>query len=332
MIAGSAALLLAGCGNAGTTLDTNAFRETKSSRSDNALAFLPTVKLGILGEYATREPTCMEKLAANGAVFIPVPDVSTPHGCGFKNAVIIISVGSVRLTGPAVMQCQVALKFSRWVSKDVQPAARSMLGMSVARIKVSDHYNCRLKGGRKLVQKKGRRIRKPARRRMSQHAFANAVDVSRIWLADGRESHVMLDWHGPMRSAKVRKGVLKLAAETTDDLKKGLMVAFWRTVARRACGRFTKVLTPEYNWLHRHHIHMDTSPGKRCTLDGTAAGGKVKKRWRGRKKVRSRRYARRSQARRRYVKSSRRLRLKRRSGARKVYYKVRRKRRVRRRR
>ena len=239
-------------------------------------------KLAFLQYFNAAEPSCLQQLRHSAAVYISLPDLRTPHGCGYKNAVLVLMVGNTSLTSPTILQCKTALHLTRWVTRDVQPAAQTLLGTTVSKIKVSDHYSCRLKGGRRLVEKPGRRVHKPARSRMSQHAFANAVDVSRIWFANGQESRVMLDWHGPMRSARVQKGVLKMPAKTEKQVRQGVLVAFWRTVAKRACGRFTKVLTPEYNWMHRHHIHLDLSPGKRCTLDGTVAGGhryKRSRRW-----------------------------------------------------
>ncbi len=255
-----------------------------------------TPKLAFLEYFNAAKPTCMAQLQHSSAVFIPLPNLQTRHGCGYKDAVLVLMVGSVRLSRPTILQCKTALRLSRWVTHDVQPAAQTLLGTTVKKIKISDHYSCRLKGGRKLVEKPGRKVWRPATRRMSQHAFANAVDISRIWFANGHESRVMMDWHGPMRSARVRKGVLKMPAKTEAQVRQGVLVAFWRTVARRACGRFTKVLTPEYNWMHRHHIHLDLSPGKRCTLDGTVAGGRryASRRWSKGKRRYSRAHHRRS--------------------------------------
>ena len=275
-----------------------------------------TPKFAFLQYFSGAAPSCIQQLQHSSAFFIPLPDLRTPQGCGYKNAVLVLAIGNVGLTSPAILQCGAALKLTRWVTHDVQPAAQTLLGTSVSRIKVSDHYNCRLKGGRSLIpKKKTRRVRKPPRRRMSEHAFANAVDVSRMWFANGQESHVMLDWHGPMRNARVSRGVIKMKAKSEKDLRQGVLVAFWRTVAKRACGRFTKVLTPEFNWMHRHHIHMDLSPGKRCALDGTVAGVRRYTKRRSKKRYRRSRYA---------AGSWRRVRAKRyRKGRRAVYVRVR---------
>jgi hypothetical protein len=263
--AASAVALLAGC--------TGPAKQVAHAPLFSATLDASIPKLAFLQYFSSAAPNCMTQLQHSKAFFIPLPDIKTPQGCGYQNAVLVLAIGDVALTGPAILQCQAALRLTQWVTRDVQPAAQTLLGTRVKKIKVSDHYNCRLKGGRSLVPtKKRRRAYKPPRRRMSEHAFANAVDVSRMWFANDQESHVMLDWHGPMRGARVSNGVMKMKAESEEDLRQGVLVAFWRTVAKRACDRFTKVLTPEFNWMHRHHIHLDLSPGKRCALDGTVAG------------------------------------------------------------
>ena len=72
------------------------------------------------------------------------------------------------------------------VFEDCRGPAETLLGTTVTKIKVSDHYSCRLKGGRSLESgKHRRRAYRPARSRMSEHAFGNAVDVSRITFANG---------------------------------------------------------------------------------------------------------------------------------------------------
>lgn len=65
---------------------------------------------------------------------------------------------------------------------------------------------------------------------LSQHAFANALDIRAVRLADGRELDL------------TDRSVAKTLRER---------------VKERACGRFTTVLGPESDGFHESHIHLD---------------------------------------------------------------------------
>jgi hypothetical protein len=79
---------------------------------------------------------------------------------------------------------------------------------------------------------------------LSEHAFANAVDVSAFVLRDGRRVSVLNGWRG---SPKER--------------------AFLRRLHQSACKRFGTVLGPEYNAAHANHFHFDMAKSMR---NGTA--------------------------------------------------------------
>ncbi len=69
---------------------------------------------------------------------------------------------------------------------------------------------------------------------MSEHGHANAVDISRFYLADGREITVKRGWKG---SSGERR--------------------FLRAAHRGGCMFFTTVLGPRYNRAHHDHFHLD---------------------------------------------------------------------------
>ena len=75
----------------------------------------------------------------------------------------------------------------------------------------------------------------------SEHATANAVDISGFVLADGRRIVVDSGWNG------------------TDDERR-----FLRSVRAAACKRFRTVLSPDFNAAHQDHFHFDLGRGPFC--------------------------------------------------------------------
>ena len=77
--------------------------------------------------------------------------------------------------------------------------------------------------------------------RMSQHATANAIDISGFRLADGRSITLLRDWDGDTAKA-----------------------AFLREVRDGLCDWFNITLSPDYNRLHADHFHADMGPFLTC--------------------------------------------------------------------
>ena len=70
--------------------------------------------------------------------------------------------------------------------------------------------------------------------RLSEHGYANALDISRFTLESGEVITVKGGWYGTERER-----------------------GFLRTVHNGACENFTTVLGPNYDANHRDHFHMD---------------------------------------------------------------------------
>ena len=68
----------------------------------------------------------------------------------------------------------------------------------------------------------------------SEHATANALDVSGFVLADGRRISVLRDWFGGDEKA-----------------------LFLKRVRDGACELFSTTLSPDYNAAHADHLHLD---------------------------------------------------------------------------
>jgi hypothetical protein len=75
------------------------------------------------------------------------------------------------------------VKLHEWVEKSLQPAARETFNAPVRRLVNASGYTCRNRYGSRAATAK-----------ISEHAFANALDVSAIILNDGRSIDVLSNW------------------------------------------------------------------------------------------------------------------------------------------
>ena len=127
-----------------------------------------------------------------------------------------------------VATCPLAVAWALFDSHVLQPSARRLLGQGVARVIDSGSYACR-------------NINHRVGGRRSEHATANAIDVSAFVLADGTRITVAQDWRG---------GSVK--------------AAFLRDVRTGACRFFDVVLGPDFNDQHRDHFHLDMGRFRAC--------------------------------------------------------------------
>ena len=150
-------------------------------------------------------------------------------GCGWSSAVHVVSSSGVTLRGkpPWAMRCPLAAGAHIWLTS-ADHRARQILGTGLARMHHAGTYSCR-------------RMYNRSSGPMSQHAYANAWDVTGFELADGRVISVEKHWHAP-----------------------GPLRDFLRAVRNDACNVFRVVLGPEYNEQHRDHLHVDMGGGSRC--------------------------------------------------------------------
>jgi hypothetical protein len=193
---------------------------------------------------------CVRLLAPTGAEL----ELSKPirNGqCGTPAPVLLKRVADVELSPPAVVNCRVAAKVHKWVNESVQPKALETLGTRVERIITASAYMCRQRVG-------------SSAERLSEHSFANALDVSAFVTADGRSIDVLTGWGQTARDRQaqaagaVGSGDARPLRDITpsDDIRtKGS--PFLRSVHEGACGIFGTVLGPEANEAHRNHLHLD---------------------------------------------------------------------------
>lgn len=146
---------------------------------------------------------------------------------------------------------------------------RSNLGAKAARVSPYDIYDCRLvlslDDFARVLSKHGvvevvhlsvwrpvsskTALKGPGRR----HTGALAIDAAIFKLADGKSLSVEKDFHGRIGARPCP------APEAASELRK---IACEANQARL----FNVLLTPDYNWAHRNHFHLEVTAGVKWTL------------------------------------------------------------------
>jgi hypothetical protein len=127
-----------------------------------------------------------------------------------------------KLNQEGTFTCPMVAAMDNWLEKIVQPAAMARFGQPVVEIRTMGTYSCRRMntGGGGSA-------------RMSEHAFANAIDIGGFRLADGSIVTILKGWNGGLEEQN-----------------------FLREVHAGACRNFATVLGPGVA-LHHDHLHFD---------------------------------------------------------------------------
>jgi hypothetical protein len=191
--------------------------------------------------------------------------------CGAPAPILVKSIGAdpaVAIEPPATMNCTMAAKLGAWLKNTVQPAAAT-LGSPVVKIYNASSYKCRNRYG-------------GTNTRISEHAFANALDVSEFVLASGERVTVLDNWRRPpptpqppplpdpkpKQEAEVtltKVKVEQMAPPVPPPVAKPPIEmsvaeresAFVHEIHDDACKTFNTVLGPDANEAHRNHFHLD---------------------------------------------------------------------------
>jgi hypothetical protein len=183
---------------------------------------------------------CIQTLRADGLALSPWPLAPTrlaggvtceaPEGVSIRRG-----ASGLRFQPPARVSCAFGLRLARFEAV-LQEEAKALLGSPVRTIVQLGTYNCRRMAAYPDL--------------VSEHSFANAIDVATLVLRNGRRVVVERDWVRADRPA------------TTAASR------FLRRLTRRLYDEqvFSVVLTPSYDQHHKNHLHLD---GAAYTVDGT---------------------------------------------------------------
>jgi hypothetical protein len=104
--------------------------------------------------------------------------------CGTPAPVLLRAVGTdpkVTINPPATLSCPMADVLGEWLRDTVQPEAKKLFGSNVVKIQNASSYVCRNRYGGETTP-------------LSEHALANALDVSEFVLATGERITILDDW------------------------------------------------------------------------------------------------------------------------------------------
>ena len=178
--------------------------------------------------YQAACPVVMDGRAI-GKISPPLQD----NSCGTQSPYVITGVKSlgrtITLSSPVIFNCSMATAFVEWVG-ELDKQVEIKTNSTLAKINVGTSYACR----RRNNEKTGK---------ISEHGFANALDLTGFELENGEQIELPTAWTDP---------------ETAQTLIK--------TAHKLACQNFTTVLGPDANPLHFDHLHLDMGcHGKTCT-------------------------------------------------------------------
>ncbi len=131
------------------------------------------------------------------------------------------------------VSCKLAAALHRWAADAVQPEAKARLHARIVGIATLSAYNCRARYG-------------DAGQRISQHAYANALDVSEFVTEKGERIAILDYWDAGDERA-----------------------AFLHAIHAGACGIFGTTLGPEANGSHKNHFHLDMKERRQPLCDFT---------------------------------------------------------------
>lgn len=179
--------------------------------------------------YQTACPALLE-----GRVIGEMLDPVAEGICGVRSPLSVTGVRvngqEIGFTAPVTTNCQMAGAIADWVGA-VDRYASAALDSPIAAVTTGTSLMCRNRYG-------------AADGFVSEHGFANALDVVGFTLENGQSIAVEADW-------------LPAAAPAGRLL---------RQAHGAACGRFTTVLGPEANAEHADHFHLDLGcHGQSCT-------------------------------------------------------------------
>lgn len=177
-------------------------------------------KIASLGDGPRR---CRAMLSQAGVPFEAAPARRPSPQCGYEDGIRPGGQSLDYRPSGLVTSCPVAAALHLLETRVVQPAAERHFGRPVAEVIHAGSYSCRRLYGR---EEGG----------FSEHATADAVDITGFRLEGGREVSVLQDWTGNDAEAQ-----------------------FLRDVRDNACRLFPTVLSPDYNQAHRDHFHLDVA-------------------------------------------------------------------------
>jgi len=127
--------------------------------------------------------------------------------CGDPAPISLSRLGNVTFTPAARINCGLLAPLDTWISKNLQRTAMRQLGARITTIEVMSDYSCRTALGR-------------IGKRLSQHAYLDALDIRGFITNKGDRVHVLDGWGATERDiAKAKAKEEKIKAAAVDAAK-----------------------------------------------------------------------------------------------------------------
>ncbi|MDK9355675.1 extensin family protein [Lelliottia sp. V106_10] len=139
--------------------------------------------------------------------------------CPLSDVVRVRNFGPVTLSSSFIASCPLALSSALFIQQQARPLTKTMMGSDLARVEHLGSFACR------------NIYHRPDARR-SEHASADALDISGFQLSDGQRVTVLSGWRN----------------EKTQPWLRALLSA--------SCDYYGNGLGPEYNAAHANHFHL----------------------------------------------------------------------------
>lgn len=162
-----------------------------------------------------------------------LPPIKDGEQCGAHSPLSLTAIGKdepLKFANTVTTNCAMAVTLAQW-SDEVAKAAKDVYGPAskISEIGTGSDYQCRKVNG-------------ASSGRVSEHAFANALDIMSFKFSDGSKTELESGWNG-------------------SDKDK----AFWRAVHSASCKLFMTVIGPDGDAAHRTNMHLDQGcHGKSC--------------------------------------------------------------------
>jgi hypothetical protein len=151
--------------------------------------------------------------------------------CGERSPLKLTAMGKdnpVKFAAPITTNCSMAGALANWVV-EAQKEAQKDFGAEIENITTGSDYQCR-------------KVNNGHKGRVSEHAFANAVDIVAFKFKNGKTTDLKSGWKG------------KPEEQT-----------FWRALHKASCERFMTVIGPDGDAAHQDNLHLDLGcHGKSC--------------------------------------------------------------------
>jgi hypothetical protein len=170
-------------------------------------------------------PNCVLALQRAGLPSILRPAKNSGTSCEVLDAVTVRAFSQAKIR-PEDMRCAIAARLYMWERHHLQPAAKRILGEEITDILHFGSFSCRqIRGGFS----------------MSEHAKANAFDISGFKTKSGKIISLKRDW-----------------GKSTPE------AALLREARNGLCNWFNATLSPDYNADHADHFHVDMGWWQTC--------------------------------------------------------------------